>query len=240
MKFQTLYKMALDLSVPLLFHCKENVTVPAVPPTLFLSYTEPSGPEPIAPYRSTFCFPESSQQYKSQAELIKLRTQWDTFERIENYNSIVLNQLASIVPVEAPNGVITPAFYQFINSAEKSNYNMGQLAHTVAYPDVSDFLTSYAARPIPYTSTVMSTIASIRYDISGVDVACSNILPPPPLDSDIILRNRKGLSLYVRVSTQMAQYPKSPYKFTSNNEYITYNEFKQAFACPGAGSGGAP
>lgn len=225
--------MALDLSVPLLFHCKQNVTAAdaaAVPPVLFLSCKEPSGPEPLLPYRSTFCFPESSLQYKSQAEILRLRTQWETFERIENCNSIVLNQLASVVPTVAPNGVITPAFYQFVDSAEKSNYNMGQLAHTVTYPDVTDFFTSYASRPIPYTSTVMSTIAATRYDISG-DVVCSNVLPPPPLDSDIILRNRKGLNLYVRVSTQMAQYPKSPYKFTSNNEYIMYNEFKQSLAC---------
>lgn len=139
-----------------------------------------------------------------------------------------------MMPAVAPSGMIEPAFYQFVDSAEKTSYNMGQLAHTVTYPDVTDFLTPYSKRPIPYISTVISSIAATRYDITEGDVACSNVLPPPPLDSDIILRNRTGLNLYVRVSTQMAQYPKSPYKFTSNNEYITYNEFKQAFACLGS------
>ena len=218
---------------PLLFHCTENISASAVPPTLILSCTEPSGPEPQLPYRSTFCFPESSLQYKSQAEIRQLRTQWDTFERIENYNSIVLNQLGSMMPAVAPSGMINPSFYQFVDSAEKTNYNMGQLAHTVIYPDVDEFLAPYAKRPIPYISTIISSIAATRYDISEGDVACSNVLPPPPLDSDIILRNRAGLNLYVRVSTQMAQYPKSPYKFTSNNEYITYSEFKRVFACVG-------
>lgn len=214
---------------PLLFHCKENIIAP--PATLFVSCKEPQGPEPVAPFRSTFCFPESSLQYKSQADIQKLRTQWETFERIENYNSIVLNQLASMMPVEVASAPITPSFYQFVDSAEKSNYNLGQLAHTVIYPDVTDFSIPYASRPIPYTSTVISTISGTKYDISGAAVFCSNILPPPPLANDILLRNTNGLNLYVRVSTQIAQYPKSPYKFTSNNEYITYSEFKRVFAC---------
>ena len=203
--------------------CKEppNYT----PITIILSCTEPSRPPEVKPMRSTFCFPESTMQYKSMSELMTLRENWDTFERIENYNSIVSNTLANKVPTEA--GVQTPEFYQFINSYEKTSYRLGQLAHTVAYPDVADFLKPYSYKPIQYVSSVVSTIAGTNYDSVGPSI-CANVLPPlPTLDYDELLRNRVGLGIYVRVSTQQAQFPKSPYKFSSNEEYITYQEYKR-------------
>ena len=128
---------------------------------------------------------------------------------------------------------------------------MGQAAHTVEYPDVTDFLNPYRKRVIPYISSVLSTIHNTNYSFNQVSAVgpllhplaqiptlsttgfilpCSNFLPPtPPLDPAILLYNRLGLSIYVRVSTQNAQFPKSPYKFASNEEFITYNNYKKIF-----------
>jgi hypothetical protein len=212
------------------FNCLPVPIQPSTPITTIFSCREPTLDPPDLPVRSTFCFPESTMKYKSRLEIRQLREQWDTFERIENFNSIVLNKLAQTVPPEASSGTSTPAFYQFQSSAEKTAYNLGQSAHTVTYPDETDFLVPYASKPIPYISTVISTIVGYKYVYVSTTTStfCSNILPTAPkLDSDIILRNRNGLNLYVRVSTQIGQYPKSPYKFSSNSEYLLYNEYKK-------------
>jgi hypothetical protein len=216
------------------FQCKPVPIKPSTPITTIFSCHEPTQDPVVLPMRSTFCFPASTMKYKSITEIRQLKNQWDTFERIENINSIVLNTLANKLPTEASSGTSAPTFYQFTGSDENTAYNQGQLAHTVTYPDVVDFLVPYASKPIPYTSTVLSTMKSKNYDPGippGASTFCSNILPTlPRLDNDILLRNKNGLNLYVRVSTQIAQFPKSPYKFSSNNEYITYNEFKRALS----------
>jgi hypothetical protein len=210
--------------------CKPKPQLPSTPLTIILSCHEPQQPPIVMPMRSTFCFPASTMKYKSREEIRVLKEQWDTFERIENINSIVLNNLANKLPVEASSGESSSAFYQFTSSDEKTAYNLGQSAHTVTYPEVTDFLIPYSAKPIPYTSTILSTIAATNYPVVSPSTStfCSNILPTlKPFDNDILMRNKNGLNLYVRVSTQIAEYPKSPYKFKSNNEYIMYNEYKK-------------
>lgn len=208
-----------------------NTTLPSASPPIFIvSCNEPILLPEVEPLRSTFCFPGSTFLFQSHSDILQLKTQWDTFEKVENYNSIVLNNLANTVPQENNSINDNSIFYQFESSEEKTNYTMGQLYHTAIYPDVVDFRKPYASRPIPYTSAVLSTIKKQNYDpdTSSLTV-CKNVLPPPPLDSDIILNNRLGLNIYVRVSTQNAQFPKSPYKFTSNQEYITYMNYKNSF-----------
>ena len=211
--------------------CRPIPIQPSTPITTIFSCHEPVQDPVVMPMRSTFCFPESTMKYKSKLEIMQLRNQWNTFERIENINSIVLHNLGNRLPTEASSGTSAPVFYQFTGSDEKTNYNLGQLAHTVTYPEVTDFLVPYASKPIPYTSTVLSTMKTKNYDPGippGASTFCSNILPTlPPKDSDILLRNKNALNLYVRVSTQISQFPKSPYKFASNSEYITYNEYKR-------------
>lgn len=208
--------------------CCGNTIQPSTPITTIFSCHEPPQEPEILPFRSTFCFPASTMKYKSRMEIRNLKNQWDTFERIENINSIVRNNLANQLPVEAGGGPSEPAFYQFTGSEEKTAYNLGQLAHTITYPDITDFLVPYSAKAIPYTSTVISTLIQKTYPPIPSTSVCANVLPPkPPLTNDILLRNTNGLNLYVRVSTQIAQFPKSPYKFKSNTEYITYNEYKK-------------
>lgn len=212
------------------FNCGQPTIQPSTPLTVIFSCIEPFQTPPVEPMRSTFCFPQSTMKYKSLVEIRELKHQWDTFERIENINSIVLNTLANSLPVEATSGFITPAFYQFVNSDEKTAYNLGQLAHTVAYPEVEDFLVPYASKPIPYVSSVISTISGKSYPFlsQSTSTFCSRFLPTlPQLENDVLLRNRNGLNLYVRVSTQLAQFPKSPYKFSSQNEYLSYLEYKR-------------
>jgi len=204
--------------------CTDNANLG--PQTIILSCHEPTQDPVQEPLRSTFCFPSSSFFNQSHQDILELKNQWNTFERIENYNSIVLNTLAQELPKESGSSVTDSVFYQFNSSQEKTTYKLGQLYHTVVYPDVVDFQQPYASRPIPYTSTVLSTIKGQTYVDLPSTIVCSKFIPPPPLDQDTVLNNRLGLNIYVRVSTQNALFPKSPYKFASNKEYITYMNYK--------------
>jgi len=190
-----------------------------------------------------------------------MRRRWDTFERIENYNSAVLKQLSLTVPgpgMQRDGSV----FLRPVDNAEKIDYTKGQLAHIARYPDISDFLTPYANRPIPYSqstissiftnfdSTYTSTVSSVTstYTSSYTSTYTSSIfsliesLPPnvilgPPTqiipkssDYSEILENRKAKNLYIGVSTFVAKYPKSPYKFGSNDEYLLYKKYRDTIA----------
>ena len=230
---------------------------PLQPQTIVLSCREVPRPPPLQPERSTFCFDLSGVQYKTRAELSDMRRQWDTFERIENYNSAILKQLSLAIPGPAVqrDGSI---FLRPVDYEEKTDYTKGQLAHIARYPDVSDFLTPYANRVIPYSnstissiftnfsSTYTSTVSSLTstYTSSYTSTYISSILslvenqplniilgPPTqilPKSSDYseILENRKAKNLFIGVSTFTAKYPKTPYKFGSNDEYLLYKKYR--------------
>lgn len=206
-------------------------TVPTPPSIMIVTCRKETATVPLESLRSTFCF--VAPAYLSKKDIADRKRQWNTFETVENTNSIVLNQLANTVPIEKNDTITTPAFYQFVSSDEKHDYDLGHLAHTVAYPDISDFLVPYSSRPIPYTSAVLSTIVTTNYsNPSSTPSFCTNYLAAVPVkDYDSIINNRKGLLLYIRVSTQVSEFPNSPYKFDSNNELITYNKYKNILSC---------
>lgn len=206
-------------------------TVPTPPSIMIKTCRKETDTAPLEPLRSTFCF--VAPKYLSKKDIMDRKRQWDTFETVENRNSIILNQLANTVPVENTNTETSSDFYQFVSSDEKRDYNLGHLAHTVAYPDISDFIVPYSARPIPYTSSVLNTIAKTTYNTQSSSPSfCTNYLAAVPVkDYDTIMNDRKGLLLYIRVSTQVSEFPNSPYKFESNKELITYNKYKNIFLC---------
>jgi hypothetical protein len=242
--------------------CRGPPQVPPLQPqTIVLSCREVPRPLPPTPTRSTFCFDLSGVQYKTRADLSDLRRRWDTFERIENYNSAVLKQLSLNLPgpgIQRDGSV----FLRPADNAEKIDYTQGQLAHIARYPDISDFIVPYANRVIPYShstissiftntvSTYTSTVSSVTstYTSSYTSTYTSSIfsiiesLPltiitgPPtqiiPKSSDYseILENRKAKNLYIGVSTFTAKYPKSPYKFSSNDDYLLYKKYRDTIA----------
>jgi len=202
--------------------------------------------------RSTFSYDASGVQYRSRAELTDLVRQWNTFERIENYNFIVLNKLATIIP-SAPGQLDGSVFLRPADYDEKIDYTKGQLAHIARYPDISDFLVPYANREIPYSQSTISSFFStftstmtvpITYTSTYTSTYMSSMLsivqhlpynpvygPPTqiiPVSSDYseILQKRKARNLYISVSSFTAKYPKSPYKFSSSDEYLLYKKYR--------------
>jgi hypothetical protein len=162
----------------------------------------------------------SKNIYITRQDISDRKRQWDTFERIENFNSIARNNLANSLPTAT-----SQVFYNFVDNSEKLDYTNGQIQHVERYPDISDFLVPYSRKDIPYTPTV---IAALQF------VPSETILGPCPGDpvpkSPAVIDPvgyRKSRDVYVRVSTQQAQFPKSPYKFGSNQEYLLYKKFQE-------------
>ena len=68
----------------------------------------------MIPQRSTFCFIHNKLAYLYHKDLITLKTQWDTFERVENHNSIIYSTLTGLSTVgisSTDNSPTHPFFY---------------------------------------------------------------------------------------------------------------------------------
>jgi len=192
------------------------------PLTIILSCKEPVRPVQAVPARSTFCYVNTTR-FVTRQDLIVNQNNWETFERVENVNSIVREKLAQSVPPTA-SAVSERVWYQFANDQERNAYKAGQTAHVAQYPDVSDFLVPYSNKPIPYTSSILSTIAGLPPE-SCVNCVCARPLLGKPITNDERLSNVNAQLVYIKASTQTALYPKSPYKFVSSDEYLLYKRY---------------
>ena len=183
-----------------------------------------SGERPvIVPQRSTFCFVHNTEYFLKHSEIFTLKQQWDTFERIENYNSIVYSTIngTGTLQTQASDSPTTPLFYTFTSDAELQDYKQGRLNHIAEYPAVADFVVPYANKPLAIRDIIGDP------NIFYITPCCQNIDKSKLLTNNERLYNQTGLNLFVRVSTQTAMYPKSPYKFQSAQEYLLYNNYKQ-------------
>lgn len=187
---------------------------------------KPGSYDPIIPQRSTFCFKHDTRAYLNFNEIMTMKKQWDTYERVENYNSIVYSTIVGLSPLPAtPTPVIRPStistgsaniiFYNFQNQEELLDYNQGKLQHIAEYPDVSDFCVPYSKKPTNIAGVFNSNGYFIEKSIK------SNLI-----DNSERLTNTTGRNLYVLVSTQKSLFPKSPYKFSGNDEYLLYKRYE--------------
>jgi hypothetical protein len=108
----------------------------------------------------------------------------------------------------------------FKNNEERMKYLAGQADHIREYPDVSGFLLPYSQRHYDVLYTNISSV-------NQINCVCPNIDTSKKTSAERALLNTKELSLYSQVSTFNATYPKSPYKFQSNADYLTYNKIKK-------------
>lgn len=169
---------------------------------------------PVIPYRSTFCFKNDTRAYLAYTDIITLKRQWDMFEQVENTDSIFYSTINGGGTVES--------FYLFNNQAEKLDYEQGRLNHIAEYPDNQDFTVPYSKKPRNVKSIIGNpNIFPVTED------CCPNFDRSNVITNNQLLRNTTGINLYVKVSTQKAMFPKSPYKFSGNDEYLLYKTYEQ-------------
>lgn len=209
--------------------CPPNTEKPEFPPTIILSCREVLKKQPVIPARSTFCF-VNTQKFLSKGEIEERRYNWDTFEEIENFNSVVREQLATVVP-DATNTTIERQYYKFTGESQRRAFKAGQLLHLLKYPDVSDFFVPYSNKPIPYTSSVLTTLSGLGSN-AAIDCKCPNPVLGKPITNEQRIENIKALNTYIKASTHNARFPKSPYRFAGADEYLQYKRYKDTLSQP--------
>jgi len=173
--------------------------------------------------RSSFCYKNTSPLKLTLAEELVKKQQWAKFEEVDKINSFTYNSIISQGGISSgySNSTNSPIFYTFQSHKEISDYSAGQRAHIFEYPDISGFVIPYAQRTYPI----------IGQDISGQDISGHPSCPKADVSkiqsAKRLLFNTKDLTLYNQVSTFNAKFPRSPYKFQSNTDYITYSKIKK-------------
>jgi len=79
----------------------------------------------LTPQRTQYSPQLSNIKNRTPVQTAVLNRQWETFERVENYNDIVYQQLE-----QGNRGTL---YYQFVNRAEQQDYAAGQTLHINYY-----------------------------------------------------------------------------------------------------------
>ena len=140
---------------------------------------------------------------------MRLRKQWETFERVENYNFAVYQKLMS--------GDRSQLYYQFTSNEELNEYRNGQQQHISKYPNIS-FPSISDTYPAVSFSAPPPTVApqSFRENASFAQSILSSENTARATD----------LAIYAYASTFNAQHTVQ-YIFPSNEEKMAYARAEQ-------------
>ncbi len=118
----------------------------------------------FTPLRTQYPFSDVDVRQKLRGEILKMEEQWNTFERIENYNDIVYQRLQL--------GDRSQLFYQFLSDQEFKNYRAGQQLHIVTYRNLPPGTFSpISERPLPdvvYYNTTPQETGVERFAINRI------------------------------------------------------------------------
>jgi hypothetical protein len=157
--------------------------------------------------RTQYFYDLSGVKYKTKSDLLTLRRQWDTYERVENINFSIYKTILK--------GIYQP-WYVFASNEEASDYRVGQLLHVNRYPNIPSALfqsISLAPTPIPKDSGGPPRFAQ----------APSQIVSANPISEGQKTENNADMSIYIHVSTYNVLHSTFTYQFQSNEEQLAYH-----------------
>jgi hypothetical protein len=151
--------------------------------------------------------------------MIAMERQWNTFERIENYNDQIYNRFCQ--------GIRDKTYYHYSNMSEKNDYQIGQMLHVNRYP----FVTT-DARVSTISGVQVSTLASISdRQIPNVEIitgpsyfsqVSKTCVPTSSmLTSSEYIAQQSEDAVYLHVSTYNVGH-KYKYNFVSDDEKLMY------------------
>lgn len=120
---------------------------------------------------------------------LMMQEQWNTFERIENYNDIVYQKFQL--------GLRGNLYYQYTSDQELNNYRAGQLLHTLAYPNLP------ASTFQPIKDRPMPDVPSVETTPIETNVPRFMLNRPVPTASEKVAEQAE-LEIYAYVSTYNA------------------------------------
>jgi hypothetical protein len=163
--------------------------------------------EPTRPLRTQYVFDLSGVKYKSRSEILNMQRQWNTFERIENYNDVIFQRFQI--------GLRDKPYWQYRNREEMNDYRVGQMLHIQRYPNLlPSTFDPISSRPMPDVVVVRGP-----QDYSQVS---RDILAPTPILASELVEREGDVAVYAHVSTFNSVH-KYKYIFTSNEEQLAYH-----------------
>lgn len=157
--------------------------------------------------RTEYVYDLSGVKYRTKSDLLTLQRQWNTYEKVENYNfKIYLKFLG---------GDFAQTWYQFANNTEVSDYRVGQQLHVNRYPNLpSAIFQSISLAPLP-----------ICTNGSGPPIfkqTVAQIVSQPTLTEGQKTENNADMAIYVQVSSFNILHSTFTYQFGSNEEQLAY------------------
>ncbi|NBR14743.1 MAG: hypothetical protein EBU01_09190 [Crocinitomicaceae bacterium] len=163
----------------------------------------------MTPNRTQYAFDLSGVKCKTRADIINLQRAWETFEKTENYDDVVQQQLQK--------GYRGTLFYQFADRSQANDYRRGQELHVLRYPWLhpgtfaslrySTFTTTPSMTGVPYISPMTPKICSATNDT---------------ITSSERLSQVTDMNTYIYVSTYNQQHAYK-YIFTSDDDKMAYH-----------------
>jgi hypothetical protein len=138
------------------------------------------------PRRTAYPFSAVNVRYKTVSERLLLQEQWNTFERVENYDDIIYQKYEK--------GLRDETYYLFASDQEFKNYKAGQILHVNAYPNLPpSTFDSIRNRPFPNVAPV----TALPYITNTENFRANKRVP---VASEIAAANA-DLAVYIYVST---------------------------------------
>jgi len=157
--------------------------------------------------RTQWPYDLSGVKYKTKSDMIRLETQWNTFERVENINFGIYLRFLS--------GDFSKTWYQFVTNEEAANYRVGQQLHTNRYPNVPPAtFTSISLAPLPICTN--GSGPAIYGQVPKSIVAIPAVTERQKTESN------QDLAIYTQISTFNVLHSTFTYQFTSNEEQMAY------------------
>ena len=167
----------------------------------------------LTPQRTQYPVNLSNIKYRTRMETLNLTRQWDTFERIENYNDIVYQKLQV--------GDRSTTYWQFVNASEQKDYTAGQMLHINFFTSLpASTFTSISSRAMPNVPVVSPAPS---FSVSGP--TC--IPQTSAISASAYTEQQTDINIYVYVSTYNHAH-KYKYNFPTNDEFMSYNRGQDA------------
>jgi hypothetical protein len=97
-------------------------------PTQIPNYLPPNFPQSTTPTATNVCFDLSGFKFLGQVQKLQYQYSWDTFNRIQTYNS-------NVSTLRVSGNYPTLSYYQYTTQEEKATFTTGQFLHQQRYPN---------------------------------------------------------------------------------------------------------
>ena len=160
------------------------------------------------PLRTQYPFDLSGVKFKSRGDILTMQRQWDTFERVENYNDVIYQRFG------VGNRGLT--YYHFRDRTELNDYRVGQQLHEQRYPTLPPgTFASISTRAMP---DVPVRVSAPNYSY----LPPRDITPAGAVPAGVLTTLTGDMAIYTYVSSFNATHY-FKYNFVSDEERIAYH-----------------